>query len=270
MQICTKWHCFVMLSSRSVLLKMVHMYPILTRLGPFFVYSYTAVFAIGLLLSWAITQWQTRQQTLPRWQDAALAALIVGWLGARLSFILLNWRYFAERPSELIQLWQGGLTAYGALVGGLLGLGVWCWWGKRPFLPYATLFSPALLLLIITGWAACWLEGCAYGAETLLGPLSANLPDTFGIFAVRYQTQLLGIGLNLLLLLLAHLPTRKLANFPLTLIFTNLIHFGLTFLRGDAAPVLLGWRLDSWLALLFAIGGGMLLQYGRQKTKTNH
>ncbi|WP_420630404.1 prolipoprotein diacylglyceryl transferase family protein [Candidatus Leptofilum sp.] len=241
----------------------------MTRLGPFFVYSFTAAFAIGLLLSWAITHRQARQQTASRWRDAALTTLMVGWLGARLGFALLNWHYFAERPSELMQLWQGGLTAYGGLVGGLLGLGLWCWWGKRPFLSYATLFSPALVLLVATGWAACWLEGCAYGAETTLGPLSANLPDSYGVFTVRYQTQLLGIGLNLLLAAaLAYLQTRKLAKlqlFPLTLIFTNLIHFGLTFLRGDTTLMLLGWRLDSWLALLFAIVGAMLLQYGRWK-----
>jgi phosphatidylglycerol:prolipoprotein diacylglycerol transferase len=247
------------------------MHPILTRFGPIFIYSYTAVFTHGLVASWIITQKLSAQKPLPRWQDAALTTLLVGWLGARLGFVLLNWGYFAERPSELLHLWQGGLTAYGALGGGLLGLWLWCGWGKRPFLPYATLFSPPLLLLIITGWAACWFEGCAYGAETTLGPFAANLPDSFGVFAVRYQTQLLGLALNLLLFLpLAYLPTCKPATsyrFPLTLLATNLLHFGLTFLRGDAAPLLLGWRLDSWLALLFAIGGGMLLQYGRQKRK---
>lgn len=244
------------------------MYPILTRLGPFFIYSYTAVFACGLLICAAVVRFQAAKTRLPNWQDAALAALLAGWLGARLGFWLVNWHYFGERPFELLLLWRGGQTAYGALIGGLAGLGVWCWWQKRPFLAYANLLTPALLLIIVTGWAACWFEGCAYGAETLLGPFSANLPDVFGVFAVRYQTQLLGIGLNLLLLALAYLQTRKPTNFPLfplTLMLTNLIHLALTFLRGDTAPVLLGWRLDSWLALLFAIGGGMLLQYGQKK-----
>lgn len=242
------------------------MHPILTRLGPFFVYSYTAVFAIGLMLCWAITQRQLGQNRVAGWRDAALATLLTGWLGARGSFIWLNWSYFAERPSELLQLWQGGLSAFGGLVGGLLGLGLWCRWQKRPFLRYATLFSPGFLLLIVTGWAACWVEGCAYGAATTLGPLSANLPDHFGVFAVRYQTQLLGIGLNLLALVIVLLWQRQWGNgrlFPFTLILAGLLHFGLTFLRGDTVPVLASWRLDSWLALFFAIVGLILLQYGR-------
>jgi phosphatidylglycerol:prolipoprotein diacylglycerol transferase len=242
------------------------MYPILTRLGPFFVYSYTAVFATGFLFSWAITLGQSRQKSLSGWRDAALLTLLLGWLGARLSFVWLNWPYFAERPSELFQLWQGGLTAFGGLVGGLLGLGLWCWWRKRPFLSYAALFSPAFLLLIVTGWAACWVEGCAYGAVTTLGPLAADLPDHFGVFAVRYQTQLLGIGLNLLALVFVLLWQKRWGNgrlLAITLLLASLIHFGLTFLRGDAVPILASWRLDSWLALFFAIVGLFLLQYGR-------
>ena len=247
---------------------MVSMYPILTRLGPFFVYSYTAVFATGIMLSWAITRQQTIAQHLPGWPDAGLTTLILGWLGARLSFVLLNWGYFAERPSELFRLWQGGLTAYGGLMGGLLGLWLWCWWRKRPFLSYANLFSPALLLLIITGWAACWLEGCAYGSETVLGPLAADLPDSFGVFAVRYQTQQLGILLNLAVFGFVLWWQKRWENgrpFPLTLITANLIHFCLTFLRGDTVIQFAGWRLDSWLALMFAFLGLILLQYGRSQ-----
>ncbi|VAW33484.1 hypothetical protein MNBD_CHLOROFLEXI01-1850 [hydrothermal vent metagenome] len=247
------------------------MYPILTRLGPFFIYSYTAVFAAGLFLSWIVTQRHPLAHKCPDWTNAALTALIFGWVGARASFVLLNWGYYAERPSEISQLWQGGLTAYGALGAGLLGLWLWSRWRKQlapskewgPFLPYATLFSPALFLLIISGWAACWFEGCAYGAETVLGPFAADLPDSFGVFAVRYQTQILGIFLNLALLGFTLWQQKRWGNgrlFPITLLIANLIHFGLTFLRGDAIIMLAGWRVDSWLALLFVILALFLLQ----------
>ena len=251
--------------------KMESMYPILTRLGPFFVYSYTAVFAIGVLFSWAITRRQPLAKEQSNWKDAALTTLISGWLGARISFMLLNWSYYAQRPSEIFQLWQGGLTAYGGLGAGLLGLWLWTRWQKRPFLPYANLFSPALLLLIITGWAACWFAGCAYGAETVLGPLAADLPDSLGVFALRYQIQLLGIILNLALLGFLLWQQRQRGNgrlFASTLLMSSLIHFGLTFLRGDPAIALAGWRLDSWLSLFFAILALFLLQYKHERTST--
>lgn len=244
--------------------KMESMHPILTRLGPFFITSYTAVFAIGVLLSWVVCQRQSIARKQPHWKDAALTTLISGWLGARISFVFFNWSYYAQRPSEIFHFWQGGLTAFGGLSAGLLGLWLWSRWGKRPFLSYANSFAPALLLLIITGWAACWFEGCAYGAETVLGPLAADLPDTFGLFALRYQTQLLGILLNLTALGFIFLWQRRWENgrlFPLTLLIASLIHFGLTFLRGDVIPILAGWRLDSWLALFFAILALFLLQY---------
>ncbi len=251
------------------------MYPILTRLGPFFVYSYTAVFAIGVLLSWIITRRQLFAREHSNWTNAALATLISGWLGARATFVLLNWPYYAQRPSEILQFWQGGLTAYGGLCAGLLGLWLWTRWQKQlapskewgSFLSYANPFSPALLLLIITSWGACWVEGCAYGAETTLGPLAADLPDNFGVFALRYQTQLLGIMLNLALLGLVLYWQAKRGNgrlFGITLFGSSFIHFGLTFLRGDTAPILAGWRLDSWLALFFAILALFLLQYEKR------
>ena len=100
----------------------------------------------------------------------------------------------------------------------------------------------------------------------MLGPLTADLPDSFGVFAVRYQTQLFGIVLNLTALGVLLWWQRRWGSsrlFPFTLVLANLIHFGLTFLRGDVAPFLLGWSLDSMLAILFVIIGLFLLQYGR-------
>ena len=34
------------------------------------------------------------------------------------------------------------------------------------------------------GWLACYAEGCGHGREALLGPLTADLPDTFGVFVM--------------------------------------------------------------------------------------
>ncbi|MCP4358743.1 MAG: hypothetical protein GY796_12055, partial [Chloroflexi bacterium] len=144
-----------------------------------------------------MTNRQAAHTRLSDWVDGWLIIMVFAWLGARSGFVAANWEYYQLRPSEIWLLWDGGLSYHGALLGGCIGLGLWCIWGKRPWFPYAAQFAPALALISAFGWAACWFDGCAYGLPTTLGPLAADLPDEFGVFAVRYQTQLLGIILSL-------------------------------------------------------------------------
>ena len=60
----------------------------------------------------------------------------------------------------------------------------------------------------------------------------------------------------------------KRPSLSVTLLIANLIHLSLTFSRGDTVLLLAGWRLDSWLAILFAIVGLFLLQYSHLQNST--
>ena len=167
------------------------MYPILGRYGPFFLYSYTAVLAIGLLVSAVVCGRLARHRDAPDWVDGALVAVLAALVGGRAVFVGSRWGYFGERPSEIMNLWQGGLSYHGALVVGFLALVIWCWWGKRPLFAYLTLFAPALALLMAFGWGACLLEGCGFGETAVLTGsgwqrgLMADLPDYLGVYDLR-------------------------------------------------------------------------------------
>jgi prolipoprotein diacylglyceryltransferase len=107
-----------------------------------------------------------------------------------------------------------------------------------------------LALASFFGWAACWYEGCAYGRETVLGPLAADLPDAYGVFALRYQSQLVGGLLSLLAaLLLVWRQQRRPGgrNFWLALLLISASRALVSLLRGDAAPLVGGYRLDTLL-----------------------
>ncbi|MCZ7668191.1 MAG: prolipoprotein diacylglyceryl transferase [Chloroflexi bacterium] len=101
------------------------------------------------------------------------------------------------------------LQLFGALLAALVGLWLWGVWRKRPFASYTDLLTPGFALLAVFTWAACWLAGCAYGQETTFGLLAANLPDDFGLFAVRYQTQLLGLLWSLLIFIAVILTSQR-------------------------------------------------------------
>lgn len=242
------------------------MYPILTRYGPFFLYSYTAVAILGIILALGLTRWLYRQQLPANWLDGVLIGMAFALFGGRVGFIWLEWDYFAQHKNAIFHMWQGGFSYGGLLLGSFLGVWLWCRWQKRPFLPFIALFTPALALLSATGWLACWLEGCAYGQPTTLSPLSADLPDTFGVFTLRYRTQLIGMGLSLLILGLVLWLRRRItavALFALTLFLLSLSHLLIAPLRGDPAVLLANWRLDSLLNGLIALIALLLLQYGR-------
>jgi phosphatidylglycerol:prolipoprotein diacylglycerol transferase len=243
------------------------MIPILTRFGSSFLFSYTVVLGLGVILGFALTYWLADERQ-PQWWDGWLIAMVCAWLSGRLTFIWLNWDYYGLRPLEIGQLWQLGQTYQGALWAGLLGLGGWCWWRKRPFYDYAALFAPALVLIMAFGWAACWAEGCAYGRETTLGFFAADLPDEFGVFAVRYQTQLMGVVLSMGLFTAVLFSRNRVSTavlFWFTILCLSLIQLALTLWRGDNVPLLGHFRIYTLLNLLLVLISLILLQYELKK-----
>lgn len=242
------------------------MEPVLGRVGPFLIYGYTVALAGSVVLGLALTQVMVRR--VPRfagltgWVDGVLATLVGALLGGRAIFVAAEWAYFAERPSLIWRLGQGGYGYHGALLGGIIGLWLWTVVGKRPFAAYANLLAPAFALVNLGGWAGCWLHGCAYGRETRYTGqwwhdwLAGDLPDNFGLFALRYQTQLLGALAAMLALIVILYTIRRQrggAAFWLALGSVTVAHLLVSLLRGDPMPQIAGWRLDTWINALLAV-----------------
>ncbi len=248
------------------------MFPILARYGELFIYSYTVMMALGIVAGIGMTMWATRNRQQPGWFDALLIVLLAGVIGGRIGFVLLRWGYFQHRPYETWQIWQGGSSYHGALLASLLALLLWTVWRGVSFYHYAALLAPACALVTVFGWAACWLEGCAYGRQTILGPLAANLPDDFGVFAVRYQSQLVGIILTLaatVLIVRAQKSRSPSQIFWYALASLSLAHLLAGLLRGDPSLQIGPMRLDVSFDSLLVIIALLLLQYVRSKNKPN-
>jgi phosphatidylglycerol:prolipoprotein diacylglycerol transferase len=248
------------------------MFPILARYGALFVYSYTVMMALGITAGIGLTIWATRKRQQPDWFDALLIVLFAAIIGGRIGFVLLRWDYFQQRPSEAWQIWQGGSSYHGALIAGLLALLLWSAWRGLSYYQYAALLAPAFALVTVFGWAACWLEGCAYGRQTIIGPLAADLPDDLGVFAVRYQTQLMGIILALTAtILIVSVQNRRSSAliFWFALASLSLAHLLAGLLRGDPVLQIGFMRLDVLLDFLLVIISLLLLRYERSKNKRN-
>jgi hypothetical protein len=141
--------------------------------------------------------------------------------------------------------------------------------GKRPFYLYAALLAPALALLNAFSWLACWLEGCGYGREAVLDGsfwrrwLTADLPDDFGVFGLRYQTQLVGMVLSLMVFGLIWWGNGRWSAhrlFWFTLFALSTMHALLYFGRGDVMSI------DLTLNVVLALLSLILLQYPKRNT----
>ncbi len=193
--------------------------------------------------------------------DVGLGAFAGGVVGARLVHVLLNWTYFADHLAEALRPNAGGLDWHGALVGGVVGLALVARWRHLPVRALLDALAPALPLLVLAGWLGCAAAVCAYGAEV---DTLAHYPafavaesrDVYGIVAPRYNTQLFGMALALVLLALSFVLMRfdglKDRRFWILLALFSIGMFGIGFYRGDSVPILLGLRADQFfdLALL--------------------
>jgi phosphatidylglycerol:prolipoprotein diacylglycerol transferase len=226
------------------------MYPILGRYGPFLIYSYEFVLAIGIGASIGLAAWLTRDKRQLRsgWVDGILISVLLALVGGRIVFVLVEWSYYMDNPGEIWLIWRGGLSYHGALFFGLVTLWIWTRWRKHSYTEYLGLLAPLLALISVFGWFACWLEGCAYGKKATLSLLSHDLPDSYGVYDVRYQTQIMGLLLSALVFLVVLILYRRLRPQQLFWLTIGALAAGrliVTLFRGDEAPLIGSLRLDT-------------------------
>jgi phosphatidylglycerol:prolipoprotein diacylglycerol transferase len=233
-------------------------YPILFRLGSHIVHTYTVALVVGMAAGVWIAYRQAREGLSDPTTvlDAGFWALLGGVLGGRVGYVNANWAYYVDHLAKALNVREGGLSWYGALIGG--SAAVVLWYGVRrrigPPVPdwrdLADVAAPGLALGGAFGWLGALLTGSAYGAEASgyappLSWLTAGLPDIYGVRAARFVTQPLMIVWSLalwgLLWWLRHRLPRG-ALLALYLLLYALGDFVVAFLRGDGT-----WRFGLWL-----------------------
>lgn len=218
--------------------------------------NFSLLLGIGALAGLVLVAWRVPKKLTARYVDAGLGLLLGALIGSRLGYAITNWGYFSQHPGEIFQVWLGGLSGPGALLGGLLGIAFlrllqWFYLG-----PLVDGMLPLLGTLAIAAWLGCWVDGSAYGAQsTAWYALPAR--DEWGVLSARLPVQLLGALLTLGLFTGLE-QARGLLRQPglagsLGWLGTALILFGLSFLRSDPAQVWHGLRLEAWWALVVAL-----------------
>ncbi len=139
----------------------------LFSIGRFTVHSYGFLIAVGIVLAVIIAIVRAKNVGLSGDEAVNVAIIIVvfGFVGAKILFVLENFRAFLEHPWSV--LGSSGFVVYGGLVIGLFALFVYCRWiRKESFLRYVDLYFPSVALGQAFGRLGCFMAGCCYGKET--------------------------------------------------------------------------------------------------------
>src|SRR5882762_3612431 len=219
------------------------MHPILFQLGPLTLRTYGALIALAFLAALRIAKWgvQLRGISEKFLMDLSMILVFTGLLGARVFYVLLNWRYYLLHPLESLKVWEGGLVFYGGFIlAALAGL----WYVRKHRQSVGTVadcLAPALAMGQAIGRWGCFFAGCCYGRPTTL-PWAIRFNDPASLAPLDIDLHPVQVYEAIGNLLIAFILWMRLVKKPdaprgqvfwLYVLFYGLLRFGMEMLRGD-------------------------------------
>jgi phosphatidylglycerol:prolipoprotein diacylglycerol transferase len=96
--------------------------PVAFSIGPFSVHWYGLMYLLGFLAAWLLGRHRAKQPgsgwTVEMVDDMLTTCILGVVLGGRLGYILFyDLAYYMENPAQVLQVWNGGMSFHGGLVG---------------------------------------------------------------------------------------------------------------------------------------------------------
>lgn len=242
------------------------------HLGPLTIHYYGIIMALAVLAAFylAIKRSSAYGITSKQAEDILFWTIIGGFIGARLYHVLSSFGYYTRYPIDIFKVYNGGLSIYGAVLGGILTLVIWQRLNGKRLMSRVTLdimdwLVPSVVLGQIIGRFGNLFNYEAFGYPTnlfwkMFVPLNFR-PVQFqnvNFFHPWFLYEVLG-NLIILFLLLKVIPS-KYKKVPqgfiafLYILLYNSLRFCLEFLRVDST-FFWGFRLNAIVSLILVILG---------------
>ncbi|WP_417747711.1 prolipoprotein diacylglyceryl transferase [Rosistilla oblonga] len=130
---------------------------------------------------------------------AAPWLFVLGILGAR-AFYVIEYRDRFEHESMLqmlrsiVDFTRGGIVVYGSLIGGFVGLVLFCRRHSLPFFRMADIIIPCVFIGLFFGRMGCVMNGCCYGGRCEPSAYSMQFPKGSPVYEDQARSgDLLGL-----------------------------------------------------------------------------
>ncbi len=238
----------------------------LLTIGPFTVYGYGLMIAIGIVAGCLTAEYRAKKKGLDSDQifPMILWCLLGGFFAAKILFWITEWKSIAADPGFMMETLSSGFVVFGGIIGGIFTGWLYCRIKKLTFFKYADVILPSVALAQGFGRIGCFLAGCCYGKETE-GILSVTFQES--VYAPNHvaliPTQIYSSGLDFLhFLLLVMIARNKKSDGQVTacyLIFYSVGRFIIEFFRGDIIRGSVGILSTSQFISIFTGIAGVVM-----------
>ncbi len=151
--------------------------PIAFTLGPLTVHWYGITLGLAALAGLLIAVQEGKRFGLSPdfFLDLMLYGVPSSIIAARLYYVAFKWGYYKDHPGEIIQIWNGGIAIYGALIGALICGFFYIRAKGFDFWRIVDICAPSLLIGQMIGRWGNFINQEAYGGEVERSFLSDTL-----------------------------------------------------------------------------------------------
>lgn len=227
--------------------------------------------AIGVIAAYMVAEYRAKKKNMDPDNVFSLViwALVSGYIGSKLLFIITILPDVFKDPSILKNVWEGWVV-YGGIIGGVIGIMIMCRVKKLDFWQYIDLTAPSMALAQGFGRIGCLLAGCCYGRPTtsafaITFRNSAFAPNNIALV----PTQIISSGLDFVnAFVLLWLDRKKKCDgqiMALYLMFYSVGRFVLEYFRGDLERGSVGVLSTSQFISVFTFILGVVIFVARTR-----
>lgn len=247
-------------------------------IGSFDIYWYAICIASGVILALLYANFNAKRFSvdIDKLLNCFIVGVITAILGARIYYVAFKWDYFSQHLDQVLNIRDGGIAIYGAIIGALLGGLTVAKVQKMKLLPVLDLTMICFLIGQAVGRWGNFMNQEAYGTPT--DSLFRMVSEGTGGVAVHpcflYESVWCALGV-----LLLHIFSKKWQKYYGQVAFLYMVWYGLERffvegLRTDSLylPFKIGNyepRVSQLLSLLLVVVGIVLLIIFRNKNDFN-
>lgn len=142
--------------------------PPFQKIGP--VHLYGIAIAAGVVVAWLVSErrWRDRGHDPAEIGAMAVPVIIAGVVGARVYHLFTGYDWDKDGVGGVFSLWAGGLSIWGAVIGGGLAAVIVARWRRLPVLELLDCLAPAVVLAQAIGRWGNYFNQELFGRPTSL------------------------------------------------------------------------------------------------------